>query len=153
MHKFDPQKLRTTYIPPANVFQPVVGRKYTLTHSDKTAELFLDIGVTFNPIAIDWEMRDDVLAEWQKDRSSSFHLKGIVYVDAGKFSEEQAQVRFTIFQREMRLALKGIVNGDRSFYSYYPFLLDAPIYIVFQSKFPQFHQVVYYGTPRIYLHS
>ena len=151
MSKFDPQKLFTNVIPPANFVHPVEGRKYTLTHSDATAELFLDIGYVYNLKAIDWEMRDEVLAEWQKDTQCRFRLVGLVYIDAGKFSEEEAGYRFNIFQKEMRLALKGIVNGDLPFFAQYPQLLDAPIYIIFDSIYPQYNQVLFYGTPRQYI--
>jgi len=39
-----------------------------LTHSDITAQLFLDIGYSYNYKSIDPKMRDEVLAEWKKDK-------------------------------------------------------------------------------------
>ncbi|OIJ15203.1 hypothetical protein BKP35_04980 [Anaerobacillus arseniciselenatis] len=66
-----------------------------------------------------------MLAEWQKVTQCRFRLVGWVYIDAGKFSEEEAGFRFNIFQQEMTLALKGIVNGDLPFFAEYPQLLDA----------------------------
>jgi hypothetical protein len=56
-----------------------------------------------------------------------------------------------IFKKEMDLALTGIIYGDRSFYTYYPWLLDAPIYIQFVSVYPEYSELAYYGTPRKYL--
>ena len=44
--------------------EPIIGRKYTLTHSDITADLFLTIGLEYAYDEIS-EMRDEVLAEWQ----------------------------------------------------------------------------------------
>ena len=58
MSDFNPQKLKVTLIPPANSVQPIEGRRYTLTHSDITAELFLDIGYVYNYEAINRKMRD-----------------------------------------------------------------------------------------------
>ncbi|WP_407268287.1 staygreen family protein [Radiobacillus sp. PE A8.2] len=151
MSNFNPQKLSVNFIPPASYAQPVEGRKYTLTHSDATAELFLAIGYVYNYDNINWKMRDEVLAKWTKDRQCRFSLVGKAYVDQGEFSEAEAAIRFNIFRKEMDLALKGILYGDQQFFVYYPSLLDAPIYIYFQSTYPQYRQFIYYGTPRTYL--
>lgn len=98
-------------------------------------------------------MRDEVLAEWQRDNFGRFHLVGRAYVDSGEFSEDESRVRFSIYQKEMMLALKGMIFGDRYFLANYPYLLDAPIYIYYDSVYPQFEQVYYYGTPRKILQS
>ena len=151
MSNFDPQKLSVKLIPPATHSQPVVGRKYTLTHSDITAELFLDIGNVYNYEAINQMMRDEVLAEWKQDKQGQLNLTGNVYVDGGEFGETISGIRFNVFNKEMDTALKGIVYGDLPFYNNYPNLLDAPIFIKFESTYPQYRQVFYYGTPRQYL--
>ncbi|MCA1011615.1 staygreen family protein [Halobacillus halophilus] len=153
MSSFDPRKLSVRYIPPAAIAQPLEGRKYTLTHSDRTAELFLDIGYVWNFEAINPVMRDEVLAEWKMNGQNQFYLMGMAYVDGGEFSKEAADIRFKIFNKEMSTALKGMIYGDRQLYSYYPFLLDAPIYISFDSTYPAYKQIVFYGTPRQYLES
>jgi len=151
MSVFNPQKLSVNLIPPATFAQPIEGRKYTLTHSDLTGELFLDIGNVYNDKAINQKMRDEVLGEWRKDEQSRFNLVGKAYVDGGEFGEIIAGIRFNVFQKEMATALKGIVNGDLQFYKNYPTLLDAPIFIYFESTYPQYQQVFFYGTPRQYL--
>ncbi|RSK27550.1 hypothetical protein EJF36_12045 [Bacillus sp. HMF5848] len=150
MSSFDPQKLSVTFIPPANVKQPVIGRKYTLTHSDVTAQLFLDIGCVYNFDAIDPAKRDEVLAEWQKDRSNRLHLMGVVHVDGGEYSQAVIDVRFNIFKKEMTTALSGMIYGDSHFLLSYPKLLDAPIFIHFESTNPSYNHIFYYGTPRYY---
>lgn len=135
---------------PATSYEPVVGRKYTLTHSDKTGDLFLNIGTQYNLNAIDKKNKDEVLAGWifQEGR---YLLKGRVYVTSGEFNEQLSKIRFTIFQKELSLALTAIIYGDRKFYFYHPYLLDAPIYIQFESSLPEFHRLMYCGTPRWYL--
>lgn len=148
---FTPNKLSINYIKPANSKFPVVGRKYTLTHSDLTGQLFLDIGSKYNFSSIDPKMRDEVLAEWKTNQDGLLILFGRVLVDNGEYSVEEANERFKIFQKEMALALKGIVNGDLSFYSHYPSLLSAPIFIYYHSKFPSYNGVYHYGTTRDYL--
>lgn len=148
---FDPQKLSVQLLPSASSVQPVEGRKYTLTHSDVTAELFLDIGSVYNYKAVNWKMRDEVLAEWKKDREGRLRLAGKVYVDGGEFGKEASGMRFHIFKKEMSTAIKGIVYGDLQFYNNYPTLLDAPIFIHYESTYPEYSHIFYYGTPRQYL--
>ena len=151
MSQFNPQKLSVTLIPPATFAEPIGGRKYTLTHSDISAQLFLDIGNTYNYEAINQNMRDEVLAEWIEDAQGRFSLVGKVYVDGTEFNENVSRIRFAVFQKEMGTALKGIVYGDRPFYTNYPALLEAPIFVYFESTYPQYRNVFYYGTPQFYL--
>lgn len=150
MSKFDPAKLSVTIFPPATPYKPVDERKYTLTHIDTTGELFLTIGYCYDYQAINEKFRDEVLAEW-KPRMGQYTLIGKVYVSNGEFDEKYAMVRYLIFQRELPLALTAIVYGDQALYQNHPWLLDAPIYIQFESSYTQFQQFVYYGTPRQYL--
>ena len=46
--EFTPDKLEITLIDPVTENGPVEDRKYTLTHSDETGMLFLDIGNVYN---------------------------------------------------------------------------------------------------------
>lgn len=152
MSLFIPSKLSVSYLPPSTPFRPLDGRKYTLTHSDVTGELFLTIGCQFDNSKINTNLRDEVLAEWIP-QLGEFQLWGSVYISGGEFDESYAKVRYLIFQKELELAIKAIVYGDQSFYSCFPWLLDSSIYIRFNSIYPQFQQVLYYGTPRQYLTS
>nr|WP_065409936.1 staygreen family protein [Bacillus wudalianchiensis] len=151
MAMFDPQKLTVQLLSPATFMQPVEGRKYTLTHSDVTGELFLATGYVYNYKAVNWKMRDEVLAEWKKDREGRLRLAGKAYVDGGEFGKEASGIRFNIFQKETGTAIKGIVYGDLQFYNHYPALLDAPIFIHYESAYPPYNKIFYYGTPRQYI--
>ncbi len=135
---------------PATPFRPIDARKYTLTHSDNTGQLFLSIGCEYDYSTVNPHFRDEVQAEWIP-QMGEFTLFGRVYICGGEFDENYANVRFRIFQKEVELALKAIVYGDQTFYTFFPWLIDAPIYIHFESFYPQFNQVLYYGTPRQYL--
>ncbi|RIW38367.1 hypothetical protein D3H55_02175 [Bacillus salacetis] len=150
MSEFDSEKLSLTYIPPASIFYPMDGRKYTLTHSDLTGELFLSAGCVYDMAKIDPLMRDEVLAEWVRVMGQ-YTLSGKVHVSGGEFEKNLSKVRYMIFQKELPLALTAIVNGDNGFFTYFPWLLDAPIYISFESIYPEFNHVQFYGTPRKYL--
>lgn len=150
--QFNASKLHTVFLPHANECLPVNGRKYTLTHSDTTGDLFLTIGNHFNHAAINIKMRDEVLAEWIR-KNEQFIFIGKVYISGGEFDEHSSKNRFYIFQREAQLALTAIFYGDRAFFNKYPQLLDSSVFIHFESVYPQFNQVQYYGTPRKYLDS
>ncbi|MGR3764414.1 staygreen family protein [Rossellomorea sp. NS-SX7] len=150
MSDFNPEKLSVTYLPPASIFNPIDNRKYTLTHSDTTGDLYLSIGCHYDLKKINAQMRDEVLGEWRREHGQ-YTLCGNVYVSRGEFDEKLSKVRFMIFKKELPLALAAIVNGDRGFFTYYPWLLDAPVYIYFESVFDEFSQVISFGTPRQYL--
>lgn len=150
MSLFQPSKLTVSYLPPVTPIRPIEGRRYTMTHNDQTGDLFLTIGLQYDISMINTKLRDEVLAEWIP-RNGEFQLFGRVYISNGEFDEKYATVRYMIFQKELTLAIKAIVYGDQCFYSYFPWLLDSPIYIHFESNFSSFNQVLYYGTPRQYL--
>lgn len=151
MSTFHPSKLSVTLHPPATFSHPVTFRKYTLTHSDEIGDVFLDIGFFYNERAMDVIIRDEVLAEWRSDGMGNFYLKGKVQVDIGEIDKKRSEFRLTIFQKEMETAIKGIVFGDKALYANYPALLDSPIFIHYQSIFPEYNKILFYGTPRQYL--
>ncbi len=150
MSDFKPEKLAVQYLPPASIFDPIDNRKYTLTHSDMTGELYLSIGCHYEMEKINPAMRDEVLGEWKRNLGQ-YIFTGTVYVSGGEFDHQLSNVRFMIFKKELPLALTAIINGDKGFYTYYPWLLDAPIIICFESIFPEFQQTLYFGTPRQFL--
>jgi hypothetical protein len=150
MSEFNPEKLSVTYSPPASIFYPLEGRKYTLTHSDNSGDMFLSIGCHYDLAKLNPLMRDEVLAEWVT-AMGQYSLSGEVYISGGEFDENLSKVRYMIFQKELPLALSAIINGDSGFYTYFPWLLDVPIYFCFESIFPEFNQVKFFGTPRQYL--
>ncbi|WP_226037358.1 staygreen family protein [Aquibacillus saliphilus] len=151
MSEFNPEKLSVQFISPANELHPTDERKYTLTHSDNTGQLFLSIGYQYNNAKINLKMRDEVIGIWRKKSNEEYTLFCQVYVSSGEFDIKTSKIRYITFQREMELALKAIINGDRQFYMNYRTLLDSPIYISFQSIYPQFDNLLFYGTPREYL--
>lgn len=150
MRPFQPDKLAVTYLPPATPFSPIDSRKYTLTHSDDTGKMVLSIGYRYDQASINPRIRDEVMAEWIP-RLGEYTLWGKVYVSGGEFDEKYSQVRYLVFQKELDLTLRAMINGDQDFYTYYPWLVDAPIYIQFDSDYPEFQKIIYYGTPRHYL--
>ena len=93
--EFTPDKLEITLIDPVTENGPVEGRKYTLTHSDETGMLFLDIGNVYNYSAIDQDLRDEVLGRWLLPDNAPPMLIFYAYVGCEDF--ESAAKRYKIF--------------------------------------------------------
>ncbi|MHC1684005.1 MAG: staygreen family protein [Clostridiaceae bacterium] len=147
MEKLNPEKLSVELRDGITLTQPVIGRKYTLTHSDITAELFLTIGLDYAYDKIN-EMRDEVFAQWGIYNGYPV-LYAYVYVD-GEPTAKNADIRNKIFRRELPLALEAIIHGDREFFSANPELNNAPIWIHFDSVNPYYNKFEYWGTPGDY---
>ncbi|TDL30592.1 hypothetical protein E2R51_17490 [Jeotgalibacillus sp. S-D1] len=142
MKKLDPSKLFVEFRPGVMQTEPIIGRKYTLTHSDVTANLFLTIGLEYAADKIT-AMRDEVLAEWRIHNSQCYLW---VYVYVGGQNESSALgVRNAIFRREMPLALEAIRYGDGGLFSAHPPLDFAPIWIHFDSTDPVYNKIEKWG--------
>lgn len=142
MRKFNPDKLIVEFRSVTTV-EPIIPRRYTLTHSDITAELFLTIGLCYANDKIN-AMRDEVLAEWiQKEELYFFY----VYLNVdGQFGSKEASIRNSIFRRELPLALEAIRYGDSNFFCYHPYLDHSSIIVYFMSTNPQFNKVENWGA-------
>ena len=93
MNRLDPDKLFVELRDGVTLTEPIIGRKYTLTHSDITAELFLTIGLQYAFDRIS-DMRDEVLAQWVMDEY--LYLYVYVYVDAWLiWNEEDGRINNT----------------------------------------------------------
>ena len=144
MSAFYPEKLSVEYMNGATTTKPVIPRRYTLTHSDVTGELILNIGIHFAWVKMN-SLRDEVLGEWKK-YGGILYFCVYLHVDQGQFSPSVSAKRYEIFRRELPLALTAIRYGDRSFFNTYPYLDQAPIIIQFISSYPQFAGQKKWGT-------
>ncbi|GKX65372.1 staygreen family protein [Inconstantimicrobium mannanitabidum] len=143
MSKLNPQKLTTTFGTGVTYSEPIIPRRYTLTHSDVTAELFLNIALKFAYDKIT-TMRDEVLGEWlNTDNKYTYHV--YLYVD-GQFGPATAAIRNEIFRRELPLALEAIRYGDKLFFSAHPELDNAFIIVHFNSLSPRYNKKENWGT-------
>lgn len=147
MNKLNPKKLSVEFRKGVTPTEPVIPRRYTLTHSDITAELFLTIGLGYAYDKIN-VMRDEVLGEWVKKEEGYFFYV-YLYVD-GKLGPMVTAIRNHIFRRELPLALEAIRYGDREFFSAHPELNDSPIIVHFMSINPQFNRTENWGTFSLY---
>lgn len=144
MSKLNPKKLSVEFRKGVTDTDPIIPRRYTLTHSDVTAQLFLTIGLTYAYDKIDNNKRDEVLGQWIKEGQNYIYY---VYLRVdGKLGSKTAAIRNYIFRRELPLALEAIRYGDRKFFSTHPELNKATILVYFISKNPRFNKVENWGT-------
>lgn len=128
---------------PMTASGPLARRKYTLTHSDETGDLFVTIAAQYAEDKIT-PMRDEVRLEWTYLGAHPI-LFGEVAID-GKGISGDAQIRNTIFKREMPIALQSIRYGDRTFFETNPHLDQTPILIYFNSSNPNYNKLYSFGT-------
>ena len=152
LSRLNPSKLHVSFGHNVTDDHPVVSRRYTLTHSDTTGQLFLTIDTEYDKRQISgWYtrlMRDEVLAEWQKAKAGPIlhvycHISGgLVFGNAGW--------RYAIFKRELPLVLEAFRFGDRMLYLTHPELDNATIKIHFSSHHQRYRKVENWGFPKDY---
>ena len=152
MKRLNPEKLHTVFLPRTTPESPVTPRRYTLTHSDRTGELFLSVGLDYNKRQISgWYtrlMRDEVLAEWKQDEKD-YSLYVYLHVSGG-LAFGRAVWREAIFRNELPLVLEALRYGDRRLFIMYPELDHASIYVYFQSSDPNHQKIEQFGIPANY---
>lgn len=135
MADFNPEKLHVRFDSVLQEKVDFLPRCYTLTHSDRTGELFLSIAPSYDREQISgWYtrlMRDEVLAEWQMDHLPELHLHCHI---SGGFVLGSAQWRDEIFRQHLPLVLYALCYGDRNFLLANPAFLDADILVHFHAK-------------------
>lgn len=152
MSDLDPNKLFVTHQPgdrpaerSASEIEP---RRYTLTHSDMTGDLFLSIGHDYDQAQLSgWQtrlMRDEVLAEWKAGRTGpELHVHCHV---SGGLIFGGARWRYQIFQRHMRQVLEAFRHGDRELIEDHPDLDDALVYVHFYAPGTPFDGEEHWGV-------
>ena len=143
MSKLSPEKLSVDFREGVTPTAPIIPRRYTLTHSDITAELFLTIGLKYAYDKIS-AMRDEVLGEWIKTVDGYFFYV-YLHVDSN-LGPAATTIRNTVFRRELPLALEAIRYGDKNFFSAHLELDYAPIIVYFNSMSPNFNKIENWGT-------
>ncbi|MBU3190105.1 staygreen family protein [Clostridium bowmanii] len=143
MKKLNSESLNVNFGIGTSKTEPIIPRKYTLTHSDITGELFLTIEARYDYEKIT-DMRDEVLAEWTMT-SEDYALMVYVMVDNEK-NPVMSAIRNDIFVKELPLALEAIVYGDRELLKTNRHLYKAPIYVKFNSAYPVFNRLELWGT-------
>jgi hypothetical protein len=147
-----PGKLHVTFAPGTTSEGPVTPRRYTLTHSDRTGDLYLTIGGDYDRKQISgWYtrlLRDEVLAEWRVQKSGAAlhvhcHVSGGIVLGSARW-------RYDIFRRELPLVLEALRFGDRALYPAHPDLDQAAICVHFHAVQRKYDRRERWGAPRDY---
>jgi len=148
MSTLNPDKLHVEFkgaIDTQNLSTP---RRYTLTHSDSTGDLFLTISPEYDKNQISGFytrlMRDEVLAEWCRI-DNIFELHIYLHVSGG-FCFGWAGMRDRIFRHHLSLVLEALKWGDKKIYENMLELEDSPIIIHFKSNKAKYCKDEIYGT-------
>ena len=152
MSHLDPRKLHVTYKAtklPADLILP---RRYTLTHSDRTGELFLTIADDYDYAQISgWYtrlMRDEVVAEWQDGTQPSFHV--YCHVSGGVILGS-ARWRYNILKSHMPMVLQTFRHGDQRLFLQNPALDLSEISVHFHAKQAQLNKRENWGKFNEYI--
>jgi len=153
MERLNPEKLHVTYLTGATPGHLTLPRRYTLTHSDATGDLYLTIGADYDRQQLrGWQarfMRDEVLAEWRNAADGpALHVDCHV---SGGLVLGPANWRYAIFRQELPLALEAICFGDRKLFQGQPQLTHSPIWVHFHAPQPRYNRVERWGTVGDYL--
>ena len=148
MKRLDPQKLNVTYSSGVTAEDLILPRRYTLTHSDRTGELFLTISNVYNTKQISnlyaKLMKDSVFAEFIREEDG---LVFRVYCHvSGGFVFGTAKWRYAIFCHELPLVVEAIRFGDRKLFEGNPNLDSTPVLAHFRSTASRFNKVENWGT-------
>ena len=148
MSRLKREKLHVRFAEGVSPLGPAKPRRYTLTHSDLTGDLFLTIGPDYDREQISgWYtllMRDEVLAEWlEEEDGPALHVYCHV---SGGIALGSSSMRFAIFQRELPLVLEALRYGDRELFGALPHLDAAPVLIHFQARQKRYNRVQRWGT-------
>ena len=136
MSSLNPNKLHVEYKGSIDNKTLSIPRRYTLTHSDSTGDLFLIISPEYDKEQISGFytrlMRDEVLAEWIKDERNQYELHIYLHVSGG-FCFGWAGLRDRIFRHHLPLVLEALKFGDFKIYTNMPELEESSIIVHFQS--------------------
>lgn len=143
MRELSPYKVFAQYRGLMKPYEPLAGRKYTITHSDTTAELFVFIAEDYAEDQVT-AMHDEVRIAWaQNERRLA--LIGSVVVDGPGVWGNPA-IRNGIFYREMPTALQALREADRFLFEIDPNIDNSPVYIQFISNDSAYNKVYDFGV-------
>jgi hypothetical protein len=148
-----PEKLHIIFKDGYEPQAPINPRCYTLTHSDRTGDLFLTIGAEVDRTQISGLytrlMRDEVVACWEfESGKATLHVQ--LHVSGGLVLGK-AGWRDSIFRHHLGQVLEAFRYGDRELYRRCPELDTAHIVVHFNSSNPEYNRSEKWGSPCDYL--
>ena len=143
-----PEKLHVRFHQGTKASEYSLPRRYTLTHSDTTGDLFLSIGAEYDQKQITGFytrlMRDEVLAELRQE-GGIWSLHVYCHVSGG-FVFGSAGWRNEILHHHMRSVLEALRYGDRELIASHPDLDRSSVKVHFSSTHKRYDRVEEWGT-------
>ncbi len=137
MAHFNPNRLSVRLAEKSSAGDETTPRRYTLTHSDATGELFLTVDTDYDHEALSAfqarSMADEVLGEWTEDESGPVLLLHC-RAQGGLPIYGTASMRRRIFEGYMPLVIRALRYGDRTFVDAHPALDDAPVRVQYHYR-------------------
>lgn len=129
-----------------------IPRKYTLTHSDRTGNLFLTVAREYDKTQISKLyirfMRDEILAEWKKTKHEfELHIHSHI---SGGFIFGWASMRDKIIRHHLPLVCQTLRYGDRDLFKANHNLDEAHIIVHFHSKNKKYNKIENFGKIKTY---
>ena len=143
MRELKPQKVFVQYRDTMKPYEPVMSRKYTITHSDTTAELFVFVSEDYAEDQVT-RMRDEVRVAWEQNERELILIGSVVVSDKGVMGNPQ--IRNRIFYNEMPTALQALRQADRFLFCNNPSLDSALVLIHFISSNPSYDKMYNFGA-------
>ena len=141
--RLNPDKLHTAFSPGTLPDRLELPRRYTLTHSDFTGDLYLNIGAEYDRKQCSGLytrlMRDEVLAEIS-ETETGYTLDVYCHVSGGLVFGT-AKFRYVIFQRELPLVLESIRYGDSALFRSSPEMDRIPVIVHFKSNKSHYNRI------------
>lgn len=150
MRDLKPEKVFAQYRDSMKPYGPVIGRKYTITHSDQTAELYVFIAENYAEDQVT-RMHDDVKIKWQQT-GRGYALLGSVLID-DKDVQGNLNLRNKIFFQEMPTVLQALRLADRFLFDEKPELDHTRVLIHFESSNPIYDKTYDFGLIENYKYS
>jgi hypothetical protein len=148
MKRLNTDKLHVTDLTAATSGIGSLPRRYTITHSDLTGDLYLTIADEYDRKQISKLytrlMRDEVLAELVKSEGA-LELRVYCHVSGG-LTLGTAKWRSSIFHSELPLVLEAIRYGDRNLFETDPHLDQTVVNVYFRSRNGRYNQVENWGV-------
>jgi hypothetical protein len=141
------EKVHISFLDGVSPQQLSFPRKYTLTHSDFTGEMFLSIGRKYNTKQYSGFytrlMRDEVLGELKKDSEGiALHVYGHV---SGGCAFGGARWRNDLLHYHMPSVIEAFHFGERQMISLHPEIDTARVWIHFLSRLARYNRVEDWG--------
>jgi hypothetical protein len=152
MKELNPQKLHVTFRGGISANELSLPRRYILTHSDLSGDLFLTIGSDYDQKQISGFytrlMRDEVLAELKRD-ALDLALHVYCHVSGGSVFGG-TRLRYEILHHHMRMVLEAFHYGDRELVTAHPELDQANVWVHFNSNHKRYDLVENWGLVQTY---